>query len=81
MKCAIVGIGGLGHLAIQYAAKMGLHVTAFTTSMNREKEIKELGASALSHSTDLASLAKEVGKYDLVLDTSYVENEELFKAH
>lgn len=33
-KCAVLGIGGLGHLAIQYANKLGMEVTAFTTRLN-----------------------------------------------
>lgn len=53
VTCAVVGIGGLGHLAVMYANKLGMKVTAFTTSFNREKDLKELGAINLSHSTDL----------------------------
>jgi len=33
-KCAVIGIGGLGHLALQYANKLGMEVTAFTTKPN-----------------------------------------------
>ncbi|KAM3142268.1 hypothetical protein pb186bvf_005677 [Paramecium bursaria] len=79
LRCAIIGIGGLGHVAVQYAVKLGMIVTAFTTSFHREAEIKGLGASKLSHSTDLASLKKEEGQYDLVLNTLYIEDEEVFK--
>jgi len=43
-------------LAVQIAAKLGMNVTAFTTSFNREAEIKQLGAYKLSHSTNLESL-------------------------
>lgn len=57
MTCAVVGIGGLGHLAVAIAAKMGMTVTAFTTSLNREEEIKTLGAHQLHHSTNVESLA------------------------
>jgi len=53
MKIGIFGIGGLGHLAVQYANKLGLEVTAFTTSFNREEEMKSLGAHHLAHSTDI----------------------------
>ena len=35
-RCAVIGIGGLGHLAIQYASKMGMKVTAFTTKPERK---------------------------------------------
>lgn len=44
-KCAVIGIGGLGHLAVQYANKLGMRVTAFTTKPERAKEFQALGAS------------------------------------
>lgn len=80
-KCAVIGIGGLGHLAVQYAAKLGMEVTAFTTSMNREKEMNELGAAYLSSSIDKASLQKQSGKYDLVINTLFVEDADVFSLH
>lgn len=70
----MVGIGGLGHLGIQFASKMGMEVTAFTTSEDRQKELKELGATELRHSTNLDKLRLEEGKYNLVLNTLSVEN-------
>eukprot|EP01025_Chloroclados_australasicus_P021765 TRINITY_DN2275_c0_g1_i1.p1 TRINITY_DN2275_c0_g1~~TRINITY_DN2275_c0_g1_i1.p1 ORF type:complete len:344 (-),score=35.04 TRINITY_DN2275_c0_g1_i1:351-1382(-) len=45
MKVAILGIGGLGHLAIQFAAAMGAVVTAVSGSPNKEQQCKEMGAS------------------------------------
>lgn len=59
MNVAVIGIDGLGHLAVKYGAKMGMKITAFTNSFNRESEIKALGAYNLSSSIDKASLAKE----------------------
>jgi len=56
MTCAVIGIGGLGHLAVAIATKMGMKVTAFTTSFNREEEIRSLGAHQLQHSTNVESL-------------------------
>lgn len=44
-RVGIVGIGGLGHLAIQFARKLGTEVVVFSTSKSKEKEAKELGAS------------------------------------
>ena len=44
-RVGILGIGGLGHLAIQYAAKLGAEVVAFSTSPSKEKEAREFGAS------------------------------------
>lgn len=43
-KVGILGIGGLGHLGVQYAAALGLEVTAFTTSADKIESIKALGA-------------------------------------
>jgi len=80
-KCAVIGIGGLGHLALQYASKMGMRVTAFTTSFNKSAELHRLGASDLSHSVDLESLKKEEGKYDLVLNTLHTGDNAVFTAH
>lgn len=79
--CAIIGIGGLGHLAIMYANKMGLDVTAFTTSMQKEEEMKAMGANRLSNSINPESLSQEMGKFDIVLNTLYIDDEEVFKAH
>jgi D-arabinose 1-dehydrogenase-like Zn-dependent alcohol dehydrogenase len=44
-RVGIVGIGGLGHLAIQFAAKLGAEVVVFSTSKNKETEAREFGAS------------------------------------
>lgn len=57
--CAVIGIGGLGHLALQYAAKMGMIVTAFTSSTNKVEEANSFGASFISSSIDFDSLTKE----------------------
>jgi len=59
---------------------MGMEVTAFTTSFNREKEMKSFGASKLSHSVDLESLKKEEGQYDIIVNTLYIKDEAVFKA-
>jgi len=50
--CAVIGIGGLGHLAVQYATKLGMNVTAFTTKPERTKDLHALGAIGVSHSVD-----------------------------
>ncbi len=51
-KCAVVGIGGLGHLAIQYGNKLGMEVTAFTTKVNNPQAYHALGAVDVQHSVD-----------------------------
>lgn len=61
-----------------YAAKLGMKVTAFTTSFGRKDELLSFGASNLSSSIDLESLKKEEGKYDLVINTLHTGDEKVF---
>jgi D-arabinose 1-dehydrogenase-like Zn-dependent alcohol dehydrogenase len=44
-RVGVIGIGGLGHLAIQYASKLGAEVVVFSTSKNKEEEARKFGAS------------------------------------
>lgn len=67
-QVAILGIGGLGHLAVKYAKAMGCVVTGFTTSKDKEKFILELGADRVVVSTE-ENLKKEAKKYHFVLNT------------
>lgn len=71
-KCAVIGIGGLGHLAIQYANKLGMEVTAFTTRLENVAKLRELGASDVQHSTDPTLLRLNEGKYDIVASNLFV---------
>ncbi len=68
-KVGIVGIGGLGHMAIQLASAMGAEVTAFTTSPSKEADAKRLGASHVVLSTDKDAMSKYESKLDYVLLT------------
>jgi D-arabinose 1-dehydrogenase-like Zn-dependent alcohol dehydrogenase len=80
-KCAIIGIGGLGHVAIQFANKLGMIVTAFTTKINNVDSLKQLGANDIQNSTNLEELANNEGKYDIVLSTLFIDNPVLYKLH
>ena len=68
-RVGIIGIGGLGHLALQFANKLGCHVTAFTSSSNKSDEAQTMGAHAVidTHSKD--ELGKVKGSFDLILST------------
>jgi D-arabinose 1-dehydrogenase-like Zn-dependent alcohol dehydrogenase len=44
-RVGVLGLGGLGHLAVQYAAKMGCHVTVYSHSSGKEEAARTLGAS------------------------------------
>lgn len=80
-KCAVLGIGGLGHLALQYANKLGMNVTAFTTRLNNIESLKQLGANDAQHSVSEEELKKQEGKYDVVCSTLYIEDPKLYKLH
>lgn len=64
----IIGIGGLGHLAIKIAKAMGAFVTVFTTSQAKADDAKRLGADAVVLSTD-AEQMKNCPKQNMILDT------------
>lgn len=69
MKVGVIGIGGLGHLAIQFAAKMGCEVTAFSTSKDKEKDTKAFGARRFVLSTDAKQMEQAAGTLDLIIST------------
>ncbi|MEW4454209.1 NAD(P)-dependent alcohol dehydrogenase [Bremerella sp. JC817] len=66
---AVVGIGGLGHMALQFAKAWGCEVTAFSTSPDKEAEAKEMGAHHFLNSKDDDALSAAAGKFDMVLVT------------
>jgi uncharacterized zinc-type alcohol dehydrogenase-like protein len=68
-KVGVIGIGGLGHLALQFADKWGCEVTAFTSDLSKTGELKALGADHVVNSRDDAELEKLKGKFDMVLST------------
>lgn len=65
----VVGLGGLGHMAVKLAKAMGAHVTVFTTSANKTKAAIDLGASDVVLSTDDKAMMALDSKYDFILDT------------
>jgi len=68
-RIAIIGIGGLGHLAIQFARAWGCEVTAFTTTLEKEAELKNLGAHKVVNTKDSDALKALRGQFDFVLST------------
>jgi len=68
-RIGVIGIGGLGHLAVQFANAWGCEVTAFTSSMDKEAELKELGAHRIVNSRDKDAIKAERGYFDFILTT------------
>lgn len=68
-KVGIVGLGGLGHMAVKLAASMGAEVTVFSTSASKEQDAQKLGAHHFVTTRDPENLAPLAGKFDFILDT------------
>ncbi len=68
-KVAVVGLGGLGHMAIKLAKGLGAEVTLFSRTPDKEKDAKDLGADAVVISTDETQMNSVSGKFDLIIDT------------
>jgi uncharacterized zinc-type alcohol dehydrogenase-like protein len=65
----VVGLGGLGHMAVKLAAAMGAHVVLFTTSPGKADDAKALGAHEVVVSTDREQMKAQRGKLDLIVNT------------
>jgi uncharacterized zinc-type alcohol dehydrogenase-like protein len=72
-EVAIIGIGGLGHLAIQFAAKMGHKVTAISTTQTKKDEALSLGATGFVYLKDASQTKQLLGKFDFVLSTIFAD--------
>lgn len=68
-KVAVLGMGGLGHLAVQFAHTMGAEVTVLSHSTNKKDEAFSFGASHYYVTTDPATFTELAGQFDLILNT------------
>jgi len=68
-KVGVVGLGGLGHMAIKLASAFGARVVVFTTSTSKVDDAVRLGASEVVMSRDGTAVQKHQGSFDYVLDT------------
>ena len=68
-KVAVVGLGGLGHMAIKLANALGAEVTLFTRSTTKEQDAKQLGAHHVILSTDEGQMNMALNQFDLIIDT------------
>lgn len=68
-KVAVVGLGGLGHMAIKLAHALGAEVTLFTRSLSKVEDAKRLGADHVVMSTDKTQMKSVRNSFDLIIDT------------
>ncbi|KAF1321533.1 Mannitol dehydrogenase, partial [Globisporangium splendens] len=73
-RVGVIGVGGLGHLAIQFAKAMGATVVAFSRSGNKEAEVRALGADEFVNYSDDAQSKKAAGSVDVLLLTADANN-------
>lgn len=68
-KLGVVGLGGLGHMAVKFGASFGAEVTMLSTSSDKEKDARRLGAHKFALTSDPAQLKKLAGYFDFIIDT------------
>ena len=78
-KVAVIGLGGLGHMALKLAKALGADVTLFTRSAGKEEDARRLGADKIVLSTDKGQMEAVTGRFDLIIDTvPYVHDLNLY---
>ena len=65
----VIGLGGLGHMALKLAKGLGANVTLFSRSPGKEQDARRLGADNIVISTDTEQMASTKAKFDLIIDT------------
>jgi uncharacterized zinc-type alcohol dehydrogenase-like protein len=68
-KVAVIGLGGLGHMALKLAKALGADVTLFSRSPGKEADARRLGADRVVISTDKEQMRAQRGQFDLIIDT------------
>jgi alcohol dehydrogenase (NADP+) len=67
-KVGVVGLGGLGHMAVKFAHALGAHAVVFTTSPGKKDDALRLGADEVVVSRNADEMQKHVGSFDFILD-------------
>ena len=73
-KVAVLGLGGLGHMAVKFAASFGAEVTVLSTSPSKEADAKRLGAHKFVATSDAEQVNAVKGYFDFILDTVSAEH-------
>ncbi len=74
-KVGVIGLGGLGHMGVKFANALGAHVVMITTSPDKAKDAKKLGAHDVLISKDENDMKKHTGSFDFILNTIPVGHE------
>jgi alcohol dehydrogenase (NADP+) len=74
-KLAVLGLGGLGHMAVKFGVAFGAEVTVLSTSPAKEKDAKKLGAHHFVVTTDPAQVKAAKGTFNFILDTVSAEHD------
>jgi uncharacterized zinc-type alcohol dehydrogenase-like protein len=69
MRVAVVGIGGLGHIAVQFLAKVGCEVTAISSTHSKDEEARGFGATSCIATKGTDELQKAAGSFDFIIST------------
>ena len=74
-RVGVIGLGGLGHMAVKLAVGLGADVTVLSRSPSKQADARELGANRLLVSSDEAAMAEAASSFDLIIDTVPVKHE------
>jgi alcohol dehydrogenase (NADP+) len=74
-KVGVVGLGGLGHMAVKFAHALGARVIVFSTSPNKKEDALRLGADEVVISRDADQMKKHTGSFDFIIDTISAEHD------
>ena len=74
-KVGVVGLGGLGHMAVKFAHALGAHTVVFTTSSNKKDDALSLGADEVVLSRDADQMNNHAGSFDFILDAVSAEHD------
>ena len=74
-KVGVVGLGGLGHMAVKFAHALGAHVVVFTTSPKKKEDALRLGADEVIISRNTDQMSKHKGSFDFILDAVSAEHD------
>lgn len=74
-RVAVIGLGGLGHMAVKLAVAMGAEVSVISRSTAKEADAKAIGAKGILASTDVEAMEKAANSFDFILDTAPVKHD------